>query len=76
MYHCSLSLWSDKVFHAVLCRVATQLCRCVVDPKAVADYFDFGRPFQVTAGVLVGYLCVVHVITYLAMVLSARKEKR
>eukprot|EP00882_Tetradesmus_deserticola_P030598 GHRQ01034440.1.p1 GENE.GHRQ01034440.1~~GHRQ01034440.1.p1 ORF type:complete len:104 (-),score=42.62 GHRQ01034440.1:435-746(-) len=49
---------------------------CIVDTIAVVDYFEFGRPFTTTVGILLGYLGVMHVLTYIAMVLSARKEAR
>lgn len=49
---------------------------CIVDTVAVVDYFEFGRPFGVTVGILLGYLGIMHALTYLAMVVSARKEAR
>jgi hypothetical protein len=47
-----------------------------VDTVAVVDYFEFGRPFSHTVGILLGYLGIMHGLTYLAMVVSARKEAR
>jgi hypothetical protein len=49
---------------------------CIVDTVAVVDYFDFGRPFSHTVGILLGYLGIMHGLTYAAMVISARKEAR
>lgn len=49
---------------------------CVVNSDAVAQYFGFSRSFGVTLGVLVGYLGVLHVVTFVAMLLIARKEAR
>eukprot|EP00775_Hariotina_reticulata_P005626 gene5626-5865_t len=49
---------------------------CVLDTAAVINYFDFARPFGVSVGILLGYLGVVHCLTFAFMMLSARKEAR
>jgi hypothetical protein len=37
---------------------------------------QYSRPFGVSVAILTGYLGVVHVLTYAAMVLLANKEAR
>jgi hypothetical protein len=49
---------------------------CVIDAGPALAYFDFGRPFAPTFAILVGYLLVCHVLTYVALRVVARKEKR
>jgi hypothetical protein len=49
---------------------------CVADASAVLDYFDFGRSYKATLGIMIGYWLITHVLTYIAMVLVARKERR
>lgn len=36
----------------------------------------FSRPFAISAGVLFGYLAVLHVLTYLGLLLATRNERR
>jgi hypothetical protein len=49
---------------------------CVADAAAVLEYFQFGRGTRATLGVLGGYLLVTHVVTYAAMLVVARRERR
>jgi hypothetical protein len=49
---------------------------CITDAGAVLEYFNFGRGFRATLGILVGYLLITHILTYTAMVVVARKERR
>jgi hypothetical protein len=37
---------------------------------------QYSRPFGVSVAILVGYLCVVHVLTFVGMLLLANKEAR
>lgn len=54
----------------------TEAATCVVDSDAVASYFGVGRSFGTTVGVLVAYLGVLHIATFLALVVVARREGR
>ena len=49
---------------------------CVVHADGLLAYFGFSRPFGATFGILLGYLAIVHVMTYLAMIFVARRERR
>lgn len=49
---------------------------CVTDASAVLEYFSFERGFGATFGILLGYWLITHVLTYIAMVAIARKERR
>lgn len=49
---------------------------CVFDTTAVLRYFNFGRPFWMSVAILGGYLGVCHVLTYIAMLVAARRERR
>jgi hypothetical protein len=49
---------------------------CIADTNAVLRYYGFDRSFGKTFGILLGYLTVCHVLTYLAMIFVARKERR
>lgn len=49
---------------------------CVADTNSVLSFFGFSRPFDKSAGILVGYLCICHIITYMCMIFVARKERR
>jgi hypothetical protein len=49
---------------------------CVTDASAVLEYFHFGRGFRATFGILAGYWLTTHLLTYIAMVAVARKERR
>jgi len=47
-----------------------------MDTAAVIDFFDFARPFEMTVGILLGYLGVLHCFTFAFMISSARREAR
>jgi hypothetical protein len=49
---------------------------CVLDAGPVLEYFDFGRGFGPSALILFLYWGITHVLTYLALRVVARKEKR
>ena len=50
---------------------------CVVRGDAVMEYFGYQQAsFGHAVGVLLGYLGVVHLLTYAAVVLAARRERR
>eukprot|EP00882_Tetradesmus_deserticola_P018251 GHRQ01019603.1.p2 GENE.GHRQ01019603.1~~GHRQ01019603.1.p2 ORF type:complete len:152 (+),score=42.53 GHRQ01019603.1:49-456(+) len=49
---------------------------CIADTNAVLHYYGFERSFGNTFGILLGYLTVCHVLTYVAMTFVARKEQR
>jgi hypothetical protein len=49
---------------------------CVADAGAVLEYLGFSRGFRSTLTILVGYWLVAHVLTYLALLRVARKERR
>jgi ATP-binding cassette, subfamily G (WHITE), member 2 len=50
--------------------------RCVVDTNAITRYFNFGRPLGATVAIMLGYWLVVHLMTYGAMILVVRRERR
>ena len=49
---------------------------CVLDTSAVLKYFNFKRPFWMSATILGAYLLGCHVLTYVAMLVAARRERR
>lgn len=49
---------------------------CVADSDAVLKYYGFVRPFRYTFGILFSYLIIVHMITYMCMIIVARRERR
>ncbi|GBF96283.1 ABC transporter G family [Raphidocelis subcapitata] len=49
---------------------------CVLDTKAVIEYFRFGRGFGASVAILGGYLAACHALTFGAMLLAARRERR
>lgn len=49
---------------------------CIVDPNAVLTYFGFTRPFGVSVAILAGYWLGLHVLTFIAMTIVARRERR
>jgi hypothetical protein len=49
---------------------------CTVETSAILTYFDFGRSFGSTIGCLLAYWGVLHLATYLSLVLLARRERR
>jgi hypothetical protein len=49
---------------------------CVADADAVLNYYGFVRPFRYTFGILFSYLIIVHIITYICMIIVARRERR
>lgn len=51
-------------------------CRCVFQEEVLLEPMGFNRPFGVSVSILVGYLGVVHVLTFLGLVLAARRERR
>jgi len=49
---------------------------CVFDPSSTLDHYNINRAFWVNAGILFGYLGVLHVATFAAMVFTGRRERR
>ena len=49
---------------------------CVLDTNSILTYFNFRRPFWVSALILVGYLVACHILTFVAMLVAARRERR
>jgi hypothetical protein len=49
---------------------------CVLDTNSIINYFNFSRPFWMSAVILLGYLGVCHVLTFIAMLVAARRERR
>lgn len=49
---------------------------CVANMDAVLQYYSFARPFSTTVAILIGYWSAVHMLTYAAMLLVARRERR
>jgi hypothetical protein len=52
------------------------LCRCTICNDGVLEYMQYERAFGTSVAILAGYLGVVHVLTYAAMVLLANREAR
>lgn len=50
-------------------------CRCTFDTDAVAKLLGYSYSFALAAGCLVAYLLVLHVLTFLALALVARRER-
>lgn len=49
---------------------------CVFDPSETLEHYNAKRPYWANAGVLFVYLFVMHVLTYGAMLITARRERR
>jgi len=49
---------------------------CLADTNAVLGYYGFNRPFNHTFGILLGYLVLMHLLTYCCMVIVVRRERR
>jgi hypothetical protein len=64
-----------KQLGALFARYAQQGA-CVFDPAPTLEHFDIARPFWANAGILFGYIAALHVLTYLAMIFTARRERR
>jgi hypothetical protein len=60
----------------VLAENAAMTKSCAIDSTAVVAYFGFGRSFGLTMAALGAYLCGLHVLTFLAMVVVSRKKVR
>jgi len=62
---------------AAVQRMATQPGKnCVVSLDAVLDYFDVRHSAAVYIAILCLYLGVMHLITYGALIVLAKKERR
>jgi len=49
---------------------------CILDAAPVLTYFEFGRGFYPSFGILLCYWLITHVLTYVALRVVAKKEKR
>lgn len=49
---------------------------CIANANALLRMYDYGRPFQHTFGILLGYLGLMHALTYMWMVIVSRHEQR
>ncbi|KIZ04851.1 hypothetical protein MNEG_3112 [Monoraphidium neglectum] len=49
---------------------------CVVDTNSILEYFQFSRPFWMSVVILVAYLIACHLLTFGAMLVAARRERR
>lgn len=52
--------------------IFTRFCPYCLHPQ----YFNLQRSLGLTVGILFGYLGVMHILTYLALVAVARREAR
>uniref|UniRef100_A0A383VMS4 ABC transporter domain-containing protein n=1 Tax=Tetradesmus obliquus TaxID=3088 RepID=A0A383VMS4_TETOB len=62
--------------HAMLQQLTQPQESCLIRNDALLEYMQYGRPFGVSVAILGGYLAVVHLLTYAALVLLARHEAR
>jgi hypothetical protein len=49
---------------------------CVFDPSSTLAHYDVSRPYWANAGVLIGYLGIMHALTFGAMLITTRRERR
>ncbi len=49
---------------------------CIFEGSSVLEYFSFYRTAGQTVGILLGYLACMHVVTFVVMLVVARKERR
>lgn len=49
---------------------------CVVTLDSILDYFNLHRPFWQTSVILLGYLGVLHVATFIGQLQLTKQEKR
>jgi hypothetical protein len=49
---------------------------CVFDPMATVDEYTAGRSYVKNVGILLGYLGALHVVTFCAMLITTRRERR
>ena len=49
---------------------------CAINANAVLDYYQTGRPFAHNAAILAAYLAVMHLLSFLALLAVARRERR
>jgi hypothetical protein len=49
---------------------------CTIDTNALLQYFSMNQPFWRLFVILLGYLGVLHVISYLALRVTALRERR
>jgi hypothetical protein len=50
--------------------------RCTIRNDAFLEHMGYARPFGASVAILAGYLGVMHVLTYTAMLLLANREAR
>lgn len=71
LLHCNVC--GDYVLTHLLVVLAT-VCRCVMNTDALVTYFDYHRSLGASVGILLGYLGVLHVLTYAGLMLVSRKK--
>ena len=49
---------------------------CVLDTNSILTYFNFYRPFWMSVVILFAYLAICHLLTFGAMLIAARRERR
>jgi hypothetical protein len=49
---------------------------CVFDTNQIVKYFEFWRPFWMSAVILIAYLLICHILTFVSMLVAARRERR
>uniref|UniRef100_A0A383VUC5 ABC transporter domain-containing protein n=1 Tax=Tetradesmus obliquus TaxID=3088 RepID=A0A383VUC5_TETOB len=67
---------SSGLYQAVLLQLVQPQPGCIVHNDALLKYMQYSRPFGSSVAILVGYLCVVHGLTFVGMLLLANKEAR
>jgi hypothetical protein len=50
--------------------------RCTFEQDALVAPLGFSRSFGASFGILIGYLGVLHVLTFLGLLLATRNERR
>jgi hypothetical protein len=72
MLHCVLV----KLLMLTALHAACPTRRCTINNDAFLEYMGYERPFGTSVAILAGYLGLLHVLTYAAMVLLANREAR
>ncbi|WIA32105.1 hypothetical protein OEZ86_002956 [Tetradesmus obliquus] len=67
---------SSGLYQAVLLQLVQPQPGCIVHNDALLKYMQYSRPFGSSVAILVGYLCVIHGLTFVGMLLLANKEAR
>lgn len=68
--------WTQQFGPLCMAHWLSCVCRCKFNTDAAVELFGYNYSFATAAGCMAAYLLVTHLLTFIALLVVARKERR